>query len=186
MATQTQHTPTPDGAGTPEGAGNPPRACAHVDYVRSHRQRKRGIYVLAGVCVAFFVVVISACYIAAAAYGYGAGFGDGKELPARIPPLGGTGFWGDLALLAGAVGLDVVILAVWYLAASRMENPSIDDPVAADGGDVDLNDGASWYVVEVPMLTKFLIVVAISCLIGISIGASAVIPVVAIRYGWVL
>jgi len=153
---------------------------------RGYRQRKRGIYVLAGVCVAFFVVVISACYIAAAVHGYGTGFGDGKELPERLPALGGTGFWGDLGLLAGAVVIDLVILSVWYLAASRMENPSIDDPVAPDDGDVDLTDGASWYVVQVPALTKFLIVVAISCVVGIVVGASAVLPVVAMRYGWVL
>jgi|1186.fasta_scaffold01588_2 hypothetical protein len=164
------------------GDGSPARA----GYDRAHRRRKRGIYVLAGVCVAFFVVVISACYIAAAVHGYGTGFGDGKELPARLPALGGTGFWGDLGLLAGAVAVDLVILLVWYFAASRMDNPSVDDPVAPDEGDVDLKDGASWYVVQVPTLTKFLIVVAISCVVGIVVGASAVLPVVAIRYGWVL
>lgn len=153
---------------------------------RAYRQRKRGIYVLAAVCVAFFVIVISACYSAAAVFGYGTGMGDGKELPERLPPTRGTGFWGDLGLLAGAVAVDVVILAVWYLAASRMENPSIDDPVAPDDDDVDLADGASWYVVQVPTLTKFLMAVAISCLVGIVVGASLVIPVVAIRYGWVL
>jgi hypothetical protein len=153
---------------------------------RAYRQRKHGIYVLVGVCVAFFVVVVSACYIAAARYGYGTGFGDGKELPEHLPPLGGTGFWGDLGILAGAVVLDVIIVFVWYLAESRMEQPSLDDPVAPDGGDVDLDDGASWYVVQVPTLTKLLMVVAISCLVGIVVGASAVLPVVAIRYGWVL
>jgi hypothetical protein len=164
------------------GYGSPARA----GYDRAHRRRKRGIYVLAGVCVAFFVVVISACYIAAAVHGYGTGFGDGKELPGRLPALGGTGFWGDLGLLAGAVAVDLVILLVWYFAASRMDNPSVDDPVAPDDGDVDLKDGASWYVVQVPTLTKCLIVVAISCVVGIVVGASAVLPVVAIRYGWVL
>ena len=91
----------------PQRVGDGPPVQARVGddraYDRAYRQRKRSIYVLAGVCVAFFVVVISACYIAAALYGYGTGFGDGKELPARIPPLGGTGFWGDLGLLAGAV-----------------------------------------------------------------------------------
>lgn len=81
---------------------------ARAGYDRAYRQRKRGIYVLAGVCVAFFVVVISTCHIAAAKYGYGTGFGDGKELLARIPRLGGTGFWGDVAV-------DMVILFVWYL-----------------------------------------------------------------------
>ena len=171
---------------TSGGARGRPRVAPRAGYDRAYRQRKRGIYVLAGVCVAFFVVVISACYIAAAVYGYGIGFGDGKELPAHIPRLGGTGFWGDLGLLAGAVVVDLIILFVWYFAASRMDNPSVDDPVAPDEGDVDLKDGASWYVVQVPTLTKFLMVVAIGCLVGIVVGASAVLPVVAIRYGWVL
>lgn len=172
----------------PVGDGPPVRIRAGDAraYDRAYRQRKRGIYVLAGVCVAFFVVVISACYIAAAAYGYGTGFGDGKELSARMPPLAGTGFWGDLGLLAGAVVVDVVILLVWYLAESRMDNPSVDDAVAPDDRDVDLKDGASWYAVQVPALTKFLIVVAVGCVAGIVVGASAVLPVVAIRYGWVL
>ena len=170
----------------PQRVGDGPPVLARAGDDRAYRQRKRGIYVLAGVCVAFFVVVISACYIAAAQYGYGTGFGDGKELPARIPPLGGTGFWGDFGLLAGAVAVDAVILFVWYLAESRMENPSVDDPVAPDDGDVDLNDTASWYVVQVPTLTRLLMAVAVFCLVGIVVGASAVIPVVAIRYGWVL
>jgi hypothetical protein len=174
------------GATMPPGADGRPSAETHSGYDRAYRQRRRGIYVLAGVCVAFFVVVISACYIAAAVYGYGTGFGDGKEIPERLPKSGGTGFWGDLGLLAGAIVIDLVILFVWALAASRMEKPSIDDPVAPDEDDVDLNDGASWYVVQVPTLTKSLIVVAISCLVGIVVGASAVIPVVAIRYGWPL
>lgn len=177
---------------SPHSANDPPSPAGHGDHVRTdlydrgYRRRRRGIYVLAGVCVAFFVVVISVCYIAAAVYGYGSGFGDGKELPERLPTLGGTGFWSDLGLLAGAVVIDLVILCVWYLAASRMENPSIDDPVAPDDGEVDLKNGAAWYVVQVPALTKFLIVVAISCVVGIVVGASAVLPVVAIRYGWVL
>lgn len=170
----------------PQRGGDGPPVPARAGYDRAYRQRKRGIYVLAGVCVAFFVVVISACYIAAAQYGYGTGFGDGKELPARIPPLQGTGFWGDLGLLAGGVAVDLVILFVWYLAASRMENPSVDDPVAPEDRNINLNDTASWYVVPVPTLTRLLMAVAIFCLVGIVIGASAVIPVVAIRYGWVL
>lgn len=170
----------------PQRVGDGPPVPTRAGYDRAYRQRKRGIYVLAGVCVAFFVVVISACYIAAAKYGYGSGFGDGKELPARIPPLGGTGFWGDLGLLAGGVAVDLVILFVWYFAESRMENPSVDDPVAPENRDIDLNDTASWYVVPVPTLTRLLMAVAIFCVVGIVIGASAVIPVVAIRYGWVL
>ena len=176
----TQHTSISQGP----DEGSPPARNDHYD--RAYRQRKRGIYVLAGVCVAFFVVVISACYVAAAVHGYGTGFGDGKELPERLPALGGTGFWGDVGLLAGAVVIDLVILSVWYFAASRMDNPSVDDPVAPDECDVDLKDGASWYVVQVPTLTKFLMVVAVGCLVGIVVGASAVLPVVTLRYGWVL
>lgn len=166
--------------------GDNPLGSAHENYDHAYRQRRRGVYVLAIVCVVFFVVVISACYIAAAQYGYGTGFGDGKDLSARVPPLGGTGFWGDLGLLAGAVVIDLVILFVWYFAASRLDNPTVDDPVAPDESDVDLKDGASWYIVDVPGLTKFLMVVAVGCLVGIVVGASAVLPVVAIRYGWVL
>ncbi|MDT5004004.1 MAG: hypothetical protein QOJ24_1180 [Mycobacterium sp.] len=171
---------------TTQDTDNRPSAAGGDGDDPGYRQRKRGIYVLAGVCVAFFVLVISACYIAAVGYGYGTGFGDGKELPEHLPVLGGNGFWGDLGLLAGAVALDLLILFVWYFAASRMEQPSVDDPVAPDDGDVDLSNGASWYVVQVPTVTKLLMAVAISCLIGIVIGASAVIPVVALRYGWVL
>jgi hypothetical protein len=123
---------------TAEHVGDGPSAPARAADERTYRQRKRGIYVLAGVCVAFFFVVISACYIAAAAYGYGTGFGDGRELPTRMPALGGTGFWGDIGLLAGAVAVDLIILLVWYFAESRMENPSVDDAVAPDDHDIDL------------------------------------------------
>lgn len=150
------------------------------------RRRKRGIYVLTGVCVAFFVVVIAACYIAAAAHGYGSGFGDGADIPSRSLTPSGTGFWGDLGLLAGGFALDLLIMFVWYLAASRMESPSVDDPVAPDRERVDLSDDASWYVVAVPGLTKVLMGVAIFCLIAIVIGVSSVLPVTALRFGWIL
>src|SRR5947209_14388892 len=132
------------GASMPPEADGKPSVETHSRYDRAYRQRRRGIYVLAGVCVAFFVVVISACYIAAAVYGYGAGFGDGKEIPARLPKTGGTGFWGDLGLLAGAIVIDLVILFVWPLPASRMENPSGDAPVAPAEEDDARNDGAWW------------------------------------------
>lgn len=164
----------------------PTRAGAERDYERAHQRRKRGIYVLAWSTVAFFVVAIAACYIVAAAYGYGSGFGDGKEVSSRITPLGGTGFWGDLRLLLLTVITDVVFLYVWYWAMSRLDNVSADDPVAPDDRNLDLNDPTSWYIVQVPGLTKTLTVVAITCLAGIVIGAAALVPVVAIRYGWVI
>jgi hypothetical protein len=155
-------------------------------YERAYRQRKRGIYVLAWSTVAFFVVAIGACFIAAVAHGYGTGFGDGKEITSRVRPLAGTGFWGDLGLLAGTVVIDVVVLFIWYFAMSRLDNIGVDDPVAPDDRQLDLNEPASWYVVQVPGLTKTLTVVAVACLVGIVLGAAGLLPVVAIRYGWVL
>lgn len=153
---------------------------------RSYRQRRRGIYVLTFVCVAFFVVAISACYVAAGLHGYGTGFGDGKNAADRIPPLGGNGFWGDAAILLGAIALNVLVTLMWYFAASRMENPSVDDPVAPDDGSVDLSDDTSWYVVPIPGLTRALVAMAWICLFAIVLGTSAIAPAVAIRFGWML
>lgn len=89
-------------------------------------------------------------------------------------------------MLLLTVATDVVFLYVWYWAMSRLDNVSVDDPVAPDNRDLDLNDPASWYTVQVPGLTKTLTVVAITCLVGIVVGAAALVPVVAIRYGWVI
>lgn len=163
----------------------PPQAPL-TDYDRVYRQRKRGIYVLAWSTVAFFLVAIAACYISAVAHGYGTGFGDGKEISSRVVPLGGTGFWGDLALLAGTILIDVLVIFVWYYVMSRLDNIGPDNPVAPDDRQLDLNDPASWYVVQVPGLTKSLTVVAITCLIGIVIGAAVLLPVVSIRYGFLI
>jgi hypothetical protein len=163
----------------------PPEA-PMIDYDRAYRQRKRGIHVLAWSTVAFFLVAIAACYLSAAAHGYGTGFGDGKEVSSRVVPLGGTGFWGDLALLAGTIVIDVVVILVWYYLMSRLDNVGADDPVAPDDRQLDLNDPASWYVVQVPGLTKSLTVVAVACLIGIVVGAAVLLPVVSIRYGFLI
>jgi hypothetical protein len=80
----------------------------------------------------------------------GTGFGDGKEISSRLVPLGGTGFWGDLALLAGTILIDVLAIFVWYYVMSRLDNLGADDPVAPDDRQLDLNDPASWYIVQVP------------------------------------
>jgi hypothetical protein len=170
----------------PQRVGDGPPTPTATSDDRAYQRRKRGIYVLAWSIVAFFVVAIATCYIVALAYGYGTGFGDGKEVSSRIRPLGGTGFGGDLGLLLLVVVTDVMFLYVWYWAMSRLDNVSADDPVAPDDRDLDLNDPASWYTVQVPGLTKILTVLAITCLGGIVIGAAGLIPVVAIRYGWVI
>jgi hypothetical protein len=162
------------------------RAIDAIDYDHAYRQRKRGIYVLSWSTVAFFVVAIAVSYAAALAHGYGTGFGDGKELTEHVRPWSGTGFWGDLGLLAGTAALDAAMLALWYFAASRLDNMTRDEPIGPDADDVDMNDAASWYVVNVPGLTKSLTVVALVCLLGIVIGAAVLLPVVTVRYGFVI
>jgi len=147
------------------------------------RKRRRGIYAMAVACVGFFVVAIGASYIAAIVYGYGTGFGDGKILANRMPLIRGKGFAGDALLFAMTVAIDLVILIGWYFAASFLDNATVDDPIAADDVPVDLADSASWYAVQVPGLTKALIVVAWACLAGIAIGAASLVPVTIWRFG---
>jgi RsiW-degrading membrane proteinase PrsW (M82 family) len=89
-------------------------------------------------------------------------------------------------LLAGTIVIDVVVILVWYYLMSRLDNVGVDDPVAPDDRQLDLNDPASWYVVQVPGLTKSLTVVAVACLIGIVVGAAALLPVVSIRYEFLI
>lgn len=162
------------------------RAIDAIDYDVAYYQRQRGIYVLSWSTVAFFVIAIAVSYAVALAHGYGTGFGDGRELAERVRPWAGTGFWGDLGLLAGTAALDAAMLALWYFLASRLDNMTRDEPIAPDAEDVDLNDAASWYVVNVPALTKSLTVVALVCLLGIVIGAAVLLPVVTVRYGFVI
>lgn len=157
-----------------------------IDYEANARQRRRAVVVLAWSTVVFFAGAIAVSYAVALAHGYGTGFGDGREITSRVIPLHGTGFWGDLGLLALTFAMDAAMLTVWYFAASRLDNLTADDPVAPDDPDVDLNDAASWYVVNVPRLTRSLYVVAIVCLLGIVTGAAVLLPVVTLRYGFVL
>jgi hypothetical protein len=177
---------TPPATESQEPAPQPVRAIDAIDYDLGRRQRRRGVYVLAWATVAFFALAIGTSYAVAIAHGYGTGFGDGREILSRVVPWHGTGFWGDLGLLAGTAVTDVIALYIWYYAASRLDNITKDDPVAPDDEDVDLNEPASWYVVQVPTLTKVLTVVAVVCLIGIVVGAAALLPVVTIRYGFVI
>ena len=177
-------TPQPTQSG--EVSSEPVGAVQAIDYELAQRQRRRGVYALAWATVAFFVLAIGISYAVAIAHGYGTGFGDGHEITPRVVPWGGTGFWGDLGLLAGTAVTDVIALYVWYFAASRLDNITEDDPVGADDDAIDLNESASWYVVQVPGLTKVLTVVAVVCLIGIVVGAAVLLPVVAIRYGFVI
>jgi hypothetical protein len=177
---------TPPTTENQEPAPEPVRAVDAIDYDLAQRQRRRGVYVLAWATVAFFALAIGISYAVAISHGYGTGFGDGREITSRVIPSRGTGFWGDLGLLAGTAVTDVIALCIWYYAASRLDNMTKDDPVGADDDDIDLNESASWYVVQVPALTKVLTVVAVVCLVGIVVGAAALLPVVTIRYGFVL
>jgi hypothetical protein len=184
IMSQTISTPQPTQSG--EASSEPVRAIDAIDYDLAQRQRRRGVYVLAWATVAFFALAIGISYAVAISHGYGTGFGDGREITSRLIPWRGTGFWGDLGLLAGTAVTDVIALYIWYYAASRLDNMTKDNPVDADDDDVDLNEPASWYVVQVPGLTKVLTVVAVVCLIGIVVGAAALLPVVTIRYGFVI
>jgi hypothetical protein len=177
---------TPQATESEESPPEPIRAIDAIDYDLAQRQRRRGVYVLAWATVAFFALAIGISYAVAISHGYGTGFGDGREITSRVIPWSGTGFWGDLGLLAGTAVTDVIALYIWYYAASRLDNMTKDDPVAPDVEDVDLNEPASWYVVQVPGLTKVLTVVAVVCLIGIVVGAAVLLPVVTIRYGFIL
>jgi hypothetical protein len=184
IVSDTISTPQPTHSG--EVSSEPVRAIQAIDYELAQRQRRRGVYALVWATVAFFVLAIGISYAVAIAHGYGTGFGDGREITSRVIPWHGTGFWGDLGLLAGTAVTDVIALYIWYYAASRLDNITKDDPVGADDDDIDVNESASWYVVQVPGLTKVLTVVAVVCLIGIVVGAAVLLPVVAIRYGFVI
>lgn len=164
----------------------PARAVDTIDYEAGYQQRKRGIYVMAWSTVVFFIGAIAASYAVAIAHGYGTGFGDGREIADRVKPWSGTGFWGDFGILAGTAAIVVIALYSWYYIASRLDNFTSDDPVAPDNADVDLNEPSSWYVVQVPGLVKSLYVVAIVCLLGVVLGAAVLLPVVTIRFGFVL
>jgi hypothetical protein len=145
------------------------------------RGRRHAIYALVAFCAVFFIGGITVSYVVAANYGYGSGFGDG-----RLAPLGtvkGHGFVGDAAILGGAFVVDVGILFAWYWLNSRLEAPAEDDPLPTDDG-ADLSRDESWYLIQVPNLTRILVAIAVFCTAGVAILGASILPVVLLRYGW--
>ncbi|MGC1804276.1 MAG: hypothetical protein WA752_09655 [Mycobacterium sp.] len=148
------------------------------------RRRRQGIYALTAFCALFFGGGAVLTYVVAAAYGYGTGFGDGHILPAGTGDhRGGHGFFGDSAILLGTLAVDAALFGAWHWLVSRLDSVSADDPLAPDDG-ADLTEDENWYYVEIPVLTKVIMGIAIACIAGLSIGAAAILPMALVRYGW--
>lgn len=145
------------------------------------RGRRRAIYVLTAFCFTFFAGWIAASYAVAVSHGYGTGFGDGVVKP--IGPAHGHGFFGDLAILAGNALVVAGVLSCWHWLLTRLDPITADDPLPPDDG-ADLTDDMNWYYIQIPRLTKVLVVIAGFCTIGVSVLMAAVLPVVLIRFGW--
>ncbi|MEB4212161.1 hypothetical protein [Mycobacterium sp. 94-17] len=148
------------------------------------RRRRQGIYALTGFCAVFFGGGMIITYVLAARYGYGTGFGDGHLLPAGTGDVrSGHGFLGDAAILFGTFVIDALLLGAWCWLITRLDSVSADDPLAPDdGGDLTRNE--SWYYVRVPVLTKVIMGIAVACIVGLSVGAAAILPLALLRYGW--
>lgn len=148
------------------------------------RRRRQGIYALTAFCGLFFCGGIVVTYIIAWRYGYGTGFGDGHLIPAGTGDArGGHGFFGDMAILICTFVVDVALLGVWYWLITRLDSISADDPLPPDDG-ADLIRDENWYYVQVPVLTKLIMGVAVACIVGLSLGAAVILPVALIRFGW--
>jgi hypothetical protein len=145
------------------------------------RGRRQAIYALVAFCAVFFIGGIIVSYVVAAHYGYGFGFGDGFVKQPPVPR--GSGFFVDIAILTANAALDSAILFAWYWLMSRLEAVCGDDPLSPDDG-ADLRCEESWYYIQIPALTRVLVAIAGFCLVGVSLAAASMLPVVLIRYGW--
>lgn len=145
------------------------------------RDRRHAVYALVTFCAVFFVGAIAVSYVVAAHYGFGTGFGDGKLAPVGKPH--GHGFFGDAAVMAGALLIDAAFLFAWTWLIPRLEAPTSDDPLPP-GDEADLSRDENWYCVQVPGLTRVLTVIAVFCTIGVALLASSNLPIVLIRFGW--
>jgi hypothetical protein len=148
------------------------------------RQRRQAVIALTAFCWIFFIGAIAASYVIALAHGYGTGFGDGRLLPAGTgDDKGGTGFFGDSAILIGTLAIDFGLLFIWQWLMSRLDGASDDDPLpAADGAD--LSQEASWYYVHSPGLMKMFVITGWACIAGLSMFAALILPLALLRYGW--
>ncbi|MGC1804278.1 MAG: hypothetical protein WA752_09665 [Mycobacterium sp.] len=148
------------------------------------QQRRQGVYALTGFCFVFFAAAIVGSYVIALKYGYGTGFGDGRQLPAgRGADHGGTGFFGDAAILIATLALDFGLLFSWQWLIRRLDGASDDNPLPAPDG-ADLSREESWYYVHSPGLLKIFVTIGWACIGGLSFFAAAILPLALLRYGW--
>ncbi|WP_156751513.1 hypothetical protein [Mycobacterium sp. 1245111.1] len=148
------------------------------------RYRRQAVTALTTFCFLFFSAGIVISYILALTHGYGTGFGDGRQLPAGTGAhKGGTGFFGDLAILIGTLVLDFALLFGWHWLMLRLDGVADDNPLPAPD-DADLSQEASWYYVYSPGLLKVFVVTGWACVAGLSFFAAAILPLALFRYGW--
>ena len=148
------------------------------------RHRRQAVIALTTFCFLFFSGGIVISYVIAFSHGYGTGFGDGRQLPAGTGARkGGTGFFGDLAILIATIGLDFGLLFGWHWLMPRLDGVSDDNPLPALDG-ADLSREESWYYVYSPGLLKVFVVTGWACVAGLSFFAAAILPLALLRYGW--
>ena len=148
------------------------------------RKRRQAVIALTTFCAVFFIGAIATSYAVAIAHGYGIGLGDGRELPAGTgADKGGTGFYGDAAILIGTLAIDFGLLYMWHWLMGRLDGVSDDDPLPPPDG-ADLSQEESWYYVYSPRLLKIFVVTGWACIAGLSFFAAAILPWALLRYGW--
>jgi hypothetical protein len=148
------------------------------------RQRRQAVVALTSFCFVFFVGAVAASYAIAISHGYGTGFGDGRELAAGTgSDKGGTGFYGDAAILIGTLAIDFGLLFMWHWLMSRLDGVSDDNPLPEPDG-ADLSREESWYYVYSPGLMKVFVGTGWVCIAGLSFFAAAILPWALLRYGW--
>jgi hypothetical protein len=149
-------------------------------YVRQIAMRRKGINAMLIFGIGFIVVSMIITYSIALHYGYGTGFGDGHDIPSKMPKPHGTGFLGDMGLLVLALSIDVGLITLWGYVVSRLAAGGPDSPPVTDFPQQD----DEWYVVPRPGLVRALVPVAWIAIIGIRALEIGLLPWVLIKFGW--
>jgi hypothetical protein len=149
-------------------------------YARQIAMRRKGINAMLVFGIGFIVVSMTITYSIALHFGYGTGFGDGHDIPSKMPKPHGTGFWGDVGLLVMAVSIDVGLIAGWGFVVSRLAAGGPDSPAETAFPKQD----DDWYVVPRPGLVRALVPVAWIAIIGIRVLEIGLLPWVLVKFGW--
>jgi hypothetical protein len=138
--------------------------------------RRQAILVLAWFGVIFFVGWIAFTVAQAVYHGYG--LAHGHVVAHQVGDQGGYGWFGDLAVLTGTGAACALIVSAWNWIGSRL-------PIDADPGLSPAEiDAQPFYVVDIPRITRALIVVGITCALGVTVCGAVLFPVILIKYGW--